>query len=227
MKKQMLTLMLALVLICGCAVHTFAAETVDLQKPGSITLVLEWENEPLDGGGLTMYRVGDIALLDGDYVFVPVEQLADSGVSLEKLDDDELPVILGELSKRKGIEPVTAAISEGSALFADVLPGLYVVTQEADQIMEGFAALRPFLMSLPVHADGQYQYDITAYPKVPLETEPTEPTVPSEPTKPTEPDLPQTGQMNWPVPALAVGGLLFVALGLVLRCSKDRKRHES
>ncbi|MCD8017514.1 MAG: hypothetical protein LUE97_06945 [Oscillospiraceae bacterium] len=39
-----------------------------------------------------------------------------------------------------------------------------------------------------------------------------------------EPDIPQTGQLNWPVPLLAVCGLLLFALGWVLKCGKKESR---
>ncbi|MBR5309911.1 MAG: Cna B-type domain-containing protein [Oscillospiraceae bacterium] len=40
---------------------------------------------------------------------------------------------------------------------------------------------------------------------------------PVVPQKPAEPQLPQTGQLWWPVPALAFGGILFIALGMILK----------
>lgn len=54
-------------------------------------------------------------------------------------------------------------------------------------------------------------------------TDPSAPTTPSEstePTKPTEPDkptLPQTGQLWWPVPLMAIAGLVLFLLGWLRR----------
>lgn len=51
-------------------------------------------------------------------------------------------------------------------------------------------------------------------------TEPTVPSDPSDPTKPTEPDkptLPQTGQLWWPVPLMAIAGLVLFLLGWLRR----------
>ena len=56
-------------------------------------------------------------------------------------------------------------------------------------------------------------------------TEPTEPEVPTEPTEPTEPPpppppppphLPQTGQLNWPIPVMAMMGCAMFVLGVFL-----------
>ena len=53
------------------------------------------------------------------------------------------------------------------------------------------------------------------------DTEPTEPTEPSQPTEPTNPTdtprLPQTGQLWWPVPILAMSGFVLLLLGWLRR----------
>lgn len=56
-------------------------------------------------------------------------------------------------------------------------------------------------------------------------TNPSNPNKPSNPSKPDVPKLPQTGQLNWPVPVLAAGGLCLLLLGRVLWGGK-RGRHE-
>ena len=71
-------------------------------------------------------------------------------------------------------------------------------------------------------------YDVDASPK-PLQpqpsepTTPTEPSKPSEPTEPTEPYLPQTGQLKWPIPVLAIIGMVFLLAGLLVLL-RSRKR---
>ena len=59
--------------------------------------------------------------------------------------------------------------------------------------------------------------------RLPAQPEPTEPPKPTEP-KPTEPSLPQTGQTNWPVPLLAVCGLVLIMMGGVMRSGKRDER---
>ena len=60
-------------------------------------------------------------------------------------------------------------------------------------------------------------------------TEPTTPsTGPTEPTEPTEPgggDSPQTGQLNWPVPVMAIGGVFCLCLGMYFS-AKGKKEEE-
>ena len=81
-------------------------------------------------------------------------------------------------------------------------------------------------MSLPQWQNDGYVYDLTASPKVPLVPEPTEPTVPTEPTDPTDPWLPQTGQLNWPIPLMAVSGLALFMAGCILCFGRKKERYE-
>ncbi len=121
----------------------------------------------------------------------------------------------------------------GWVKFAPLEPGLYVVTQRRSQQSAGFDAIQPFLISLPRWENEGYVYDLNATPKVPLvpgETLPCPPTKPTEPTTPPPtdpPGLPQTGQLNWPVPVLAVLGMTLFVLGWALRISSGRNRHET
>lgn len=54
---------------------------------------------------------------------------------------------------------------------------------------------------------------------------PDNPNTPDGPDTPDSPDLPQTGQLNWPVPVLAVFGLVLLSAGWYLRFEKKRDDH--
>lgn len=227
MMKRMIPMLLIVLAACSLVISAMAAEIPDLERPGSITFLMDWEGEPLNSGSLSLYQVGQAAEMEGVYTFTLIEALADSGVSLEDLHDAALPGTLAALAEERSLTPVTAPITDGQAVFTDVMPGLYLVTQP--EACEGFAPINAFLISLPQYEQEAYIYDLTAYPKVPLETVPTEPTESTEPTEPTQPtsptdptDLPQTGQNNWPVPVMALSGLALAALGVIL-CAGKRK----
>ena len=222
MKKRLFPLILALVFSLSLSV--LAHEVPDLTQNGTITFEIQWQGEPLDGGELAIYRVGDVVESDGNYGFSLIDRLADSGLSLENPDDPALARKLSELAAEAELEPLTAPIEDGEACFVDVAPGLYVVVQT--QACDGFAELNPFLISMPRYENETYVTDVVAKPKVPLETEPTEPE-PTRPTEPTPPSLPQTGQLNWPVPLLAALGLLFFTLGWALCFGRKRTADET
>ena len=227
MYKRIPALLAALLVLLALAVPVCAQELPDPQMTGSLTLWMAFDGDPLEGGSLTLYRVGDISFSDGNAGFSLVEALSD-GPELSNLDNPNLARTLAELAQRRGLTPLTAQIEKGSAAFFPLTPGLYVVTQSRLQATEGFDAIQPFLISLPRWEEGAYVYDLTAAPKVPLvpqETEPTEPPPPTEPVPPGDPDLPQTGQLNWPVPVLAVLGMTFFLAGWALCRNSGRKDH--
>lgn len=213
MKHKFFALLLSAVLLLSMRMTVFAHEVPDLSQNGSITFLVNWEGEPVDGGEFRLYRAGDIQEDDGNYNFVLVKELADKDVSLDRLDDPALAAKLAQLTRNAGIKPVSAPVAEGKAVFKDVEPGLYVVVQS--KACPGFSKMNPFLISMPHYSNGVYETEVVAMPKVPMQTEPTEPG-PTEPTKPKDPELPQTGQLNWPIPLLASAGLVFFALGWYL-----------
>ena len=222
MKKRIITGLMVLLLVGSLTVS--AHEVPDLTRNGTITFRLDWEGEPLTGGTLTMYRVGDVAEDDGNYSFTAVPTLP--GVVLDDLNDPALAAALVAAAENVELESVTASVEDGEAVFTDLAPGLYVVHQE--KAAEGFSPLSPFFISMPRFRDGTYEYEITADPKVSLEPEPTEPTQPkpTEP-KPPVPSLPQTGQLNWPVPILAAAGFGLFLTGGLLCSGRKKEKHEN
>lgn len=222
--RKKLTVLLAALLALGLCGRTYAAQLPDPDRRGSIVFAMDFDGVPLEGGSLAMYRVGEIAERNGDYGFACVSGI--ENIPLDDLDDPALAAVLAEAAEQAGLEPVTAAITGGEARFGDVEPGLYVAVQHPGEETPGYAPIDPFLMSLPRWQDGVYAYDLTASPKVPLEPAPTEPDQPTEPTRPTEPNLPQTGQLNWPIPLMAVSGLALFMTGCILCFRRKRERYE-
>ena len=228
MYKRIASLLTALAALLLLAVPISAQELPDPQQLGSLTLWMAFDGRPLDSGSLTLYKVGELSVTDGDAGFIPIRELAD-GPAWTDLDDPGLARNLAALAKNRNLPAIREEILMGWVTFAPLEPGLYVVTQQPSQATEGFDAIHPFLISLPRWENGSYLYDVTAAPKVPLVPEETSPPPPTEPTTPPPdpPDLPQTGQLNWPVPVLAVLGMSFFLLGWALFFVSGRKQHEA
>ena len=225
MKKRILSMLAVLLLLGSVALTAFASEIPDLTKNGSITFTMDWENKPLNSGSLSIYRVGIIAADKSLYHFELIDALKDSTLSLEKVDDPNLAKDLAILALKKNLTEIKTHIKNGKAVFSNVAPGLYVVMQNAEDASNGFAPINPFLISIPRYENGVYELDVTADPKVPFESIPTDPTKP-KPTKPTGPTLPQTGQLNWPVPLLAVSGVALFAVGWILFSGRKKDDYE-
>ena len=214
MKNRILSFLFAVVLVHSLALTGYANHPVpDLSKNGSITFAMNLEDVLLDGGSMNLYKVGDIAEEDGNYSFRLVEKLRDADVDLSKVTDPNVANQLVAAAQKAELTAITAPIVKGTATFVDLSAGLYVVWQADSDATEGFSPIQPFLISIPKFQNGEYILDVLANPKVPLETEPTEPTMPPPPPPP---NLPQTGQLNWPIPVMAILGCVLFALGLIL-----------
>lgn len=123
---------------------------------------------------------------------------------------------LAEYAERQSLSGTEVNIDgSGNAVFLNLELGLYLIVQK--EAAEGYEAVVPFLVSVPINENGIYLYDVDASPKIELKTAgtTTPPAVPPSDT-PDSP-LPQTGQLNWPVPVMAVIGLLLFSAGWMLR----------
>lgn len=218
MKKHLKSL-LALLLLAYLPLSAAAHPVPDEQKDGhcSITVTMTYQGKALPGGTLALYKVGDVAEEDGNYSFVPVEAIRED---MPQFGDIQSPELAGELLKLESkLTPVTALPQkvgeDGKVTFSSLPFGLYLAVQKTAPA--GYGKTEPFLVSLPYLYEGEYQYNVASQPKTDLEREvPTKPTSPAtSPTFPGGKKLPQTGQLWWPVPVLACGGLGCIVVGLI------------
>lgn len=222
--KQLAALVPALCLVLSLSLTAFAHDVPDLTRLGSITITTRRGDTVVKGGSLTIYYVGEVAENDGNYTFQPSGDFASCGESFEDLSAaGAIAARLKSFAEEGAVAGfATKEIGQDGAVTFDSLPlGLYLVVQH--RAAPGYAKLEPFLVSLPYMDNGTYVYDLSANPKTGLEQEP-EPTAPPA-TKPTDPSLPQTGQLMWPVPLMAVTGMFFFAAGWVLFRGR-RKEYE-
>ena len=219
--RKYLRSLLALLLLLELPLSAAAHPVPDAQKDGhcSITVTMTHRGKALPGGTLALYKVGDVAEEDGNYSFVPVEAIRED---FAQFGDIQSPELAGELLKLESkLTPVTALPQkvgeDGKVTFSSLPFGLYLAVQKTAPA--GYGKTEPFLVSLPYLYEGEYQYDVASQPKTDLEREvPTKPTSPAtNPTFPGGKKLPQTGQLWWPVPVLACGGLGCIVVGLFRR----------
>ncbi len=223
--NQLSAIVLSAVLLFSMSLTAYAHDVPDMNRLGSITITTRKGDTIVKGGTMTIYRVGEVVENDGNYTFQPTGEFASCGESFEDLDDAEAIASRLKTFADDGDIPGMATKeigSDGSVTFDSLPLGLYLVVQH--KAAPGYAKLAPFLVSLPYMDDGEYKYELAARPKPDLEQEP-EPTDPP-PTKPTDPSLPQTGQLWWPVPVLAVAGMAFFTVGWVLFVNKGKKHEE-
>lgn len=223
MKNKILSFLLVLSLLSMAAVNASAAHPApDLTDNGSLTFLMELDGVPLDDGKLNLYKVGEITDEDGNFFFRLIDGRK---IFLSEEIDQILAEEMLTLAKSAGLTKLSVTIEEGKAVFTDLPVGLYVVWQDAVDATEGLSAIQPFLISVPRFQNGTYELDVLAKPKNAPEAVPTEPTTPPSTTTPDE-ELPQTGQLNWPVPAMALAGALLFVFGWILCIREKRISHE-
>lgn len=210
MKRKLITLLMALLLLTRVPVPARAEAGIDMSRKGSITVSMHFGQEPVSGGSLTMYRVAQVREDDGNYSFQLSGEFAAYPGSIADLNAPELAQSLAEYGK--DFTGITETVDKtGRARFEDLEPGLYLFVQK--DAAEGYSTVAPFLVSLPYRSGDTYVYDVDAGTKMELEKEPT----PTEPPEKPGDKLPQTGQLWWPVPLLVMAGLTFLVVGFLRR----------
>lgn len=183
---------------------------------GSIRLRLVCGGEAVGGGSVKLYRVGEAA--GEKYGLSP--EFSGSGADLSKLSDPAAAATLAEYARTRNIPGQTQPVDEaGTVRFAPLETGVYLIVQ--DESSPGYEPVLPFLVTIPLMVGERVCYDIDASPKVALTPDPT------TPTAPTDPWLPQTGRLNWPVPAMAAAGALLFGAGGILRFGKRKNPRTS
>lgn len=228
MRKRILSLILALVLLSAFPLSVRALEVPDSDRRGSISIAMLYQEEPVPGGTLTLYRVADVVNNGGGFTFRYTADFDGCSIALEKLYSAGLPEELADIARTSKLTGTTLTVDpQGEVLFSDLEIGLYLIVQE--EAASGYKKVNPFLVSVPYYDGARYIYDVDTAPKnLPgLEAEPTEPTKPTDPSEPTDPKLPQTGQTKWPIPVMAVVGMLLITAGLCMFISGKKRDHEA
>lgn len=220
--KKAVSLLLALMLLCGLPLTVYAHDVPQERNDCSIEVIVRYNGENISGGTLTAVHVGYVDEKDGNYFFsrvldhVRLDDVQTAGAASDLLE------FYNHNKTNYDFYQQTVNVIEGKGTFHGLSTGLYLIIQET--AADGYSKLNAFLVSVPYLENGAYQYHVTASMKSELEREP-EPTDPA-PTEPDDPELPQTGQLNWPIPLLAVSGLVLFTAGWVLRFGRKKEHYE-
>ena len=216
--KRMLTLLIALSVLFMMPLSAYAHDVPMDTSDCSIEVIVRYDGKNVNGGTLTAIRIGYVDENDGNYFFrqeltdIRLEDIGTSGAA------DVQAKFYKENKSKYSFYTQTQSVKDGKATFDDLATGLYLITQS--KAAKGYSKMDPFLVAVPYLENGEYQYDVTALIKSELKREP-EPTK-APPSSSSGSKLPQTGQLNWPVPFMAVAGLTVFAVGWVLYFGKKR-----
>ena len=215
--RRLLALAAALFCLAAASGAVLAIGTADTEAPCSLTVSCIYNGTPVEGMALRLYRVADISpsgtyTLTGAYSGsgVPLDALGDAAHHRETVS--ALARFIGENALLPDAETLTDA--EGNAVAGSLHTGLYLLCADTLPVPGGEYACESALLSLPGRdeAEENWLYAQTVFPK--LSYTAVKPT-------PDPGDLPDTGMLQWPVPALALAGVALLAAGLRLCRRKD------
>ena len=147
--------------------YAAAIPTPDVARIGSISVTMRdsKSKEVVPGGEFTMYKVAEAKSVGLDWSFEYTDDFAgcssDLGADLdEKLADDIATYI-----KAKSIGGKAASIGDtGKVTFDKLSIGLYLLVQT--EAANGYTAVKPFLVSIPLKSGAELIYDVDATPKM-------------------------------------------------------------
>ena len=226
MKHRIWSLLAVLLVLFHCVIAVGAASSEEGSH--SIEIAVQYGGKPIRDGALTAILIG---YADQDlFRNILTDQEISAPASRETAD--AMQAFYYKNNRKYDFYEQTADIKDGTAQFSQLRTGLYLIIQKDHHASAGFYPLNGFLVSIPWWDGTGYQYDVrvaakTSPDRIPPETPDTEETPGQTATPPTEPEetvpeLPQTGQLSWPVPAMAVCGMLLFAIGWWLYTA-DRK----
>lgn len=233
-KKRFIALLLvAVALLCQVT-----AGAVDLTKKGSIELTIQnGKGSPVNQVEVTLYQVGSVYTENNNLYFEALEGLGDvelNGLTAAK-NQETAKALLEKVEDMDGIDSWEGKTGrDGAVFFGNLEMGVYLAAQTNYNV--NYLDFEPFLVYLPAtSADGsEWESEIQAVPKVEArpdeepdpepepEPEPVpDPDIPLDPGDPgvliPEPEvpttLPQTGMLMWPIPLMAMAGLVLFAAG--------------
>ena len=154
-----------------CLLLLMPIRCVAAENRGTIRLQMAYNGNAVAGGSVVLYNV---TTCHGE------------------MDPKELAAYV----KKMGLPGEQKQIdSTGTVTFENLPSGIYLLIQKNSA--EGYLAMKPFCISLPMSVNGQMMYEIDASPKL----------------QPKD-KLPQTGQIIWPAWAFIGFGLAFIGIGL-------------
>ena len=226
--KRFISIFVIVLLLCSVPVPAFAQEVPQERDDCSIEVLFTYDGKPIDGGSLTVVRVGYVDTDGLNYYFS--QEI--TGEHLEDLESTVAPNIQADFyySNKDSYEFYTQTqdIVEGVAKFTDLSTGLYLVIQET--ATTGYHMQNPFLVAVPYMQDGVYQYNITAKFKSGLEQGRIQGQIIFKPPHidivPPGENLPQTGLLQWPIPVLFVAGFALLIIGSRLCVTNKRECYE-
>ena len=169
LRRRLAALLLMLCLLAAGALPALATSAnirlVDASgnpATGTIRVALydSAKDKALSGGQLTLYRVAEVKRKNGDLSFEYCGDFYGCGIALGDLTDSTLADQLLEYMPQGARGTTKTVDADGNAAFEDLELGLYLIVQS--KASNGYAPIKPFLVSLPMAENGKWNYEVDA-----------------------------------------------------------------
>ena len=150
-------------------------------EPAHLTIIMSYNNEPLEGQTVAIARVAELKKEGGKIVFGITEEFADTNADFSDITNDvdkniAIAALLHTYAKTNNLERDTAlSDANGEATFTNITPGLYLVVQMEEH--EKDHRIAPYLVMAPTahpYNSEAWEYNVKMKPKterVPVEGE--------------------------------------------------------
>lgn len=210
-RRILILILLVVISISYSKIQVYAESSVlDMNKKGSITILLKDKDKILTEGEFTLYQIADIVEIDGNLKFQYTNGFENCGISLENLDESKLAEEFEKKISKHSYKTVQNVNEKGKIEFADLQMGLYLLVQTKE--ISGYQKINSFLVSVPIKEGNKWNYNINAVPKMGIVTS-IDIETPSRPADSIPATLPQTGQLKWPIPILSIMGIVLFMTG--------------
>ena len=213
-------------LICLFLFSSYGREVMaepQLVQNGNVQITMKDEESQkmIAGGTFTCMNVGTLEIEEGELNWKFTKAFAESGLDMNEIQTEAFAESLWKYAQSQSMDGITKKIdANGSVRFENIPSGIYLMVQR--KAAEGYYKVRPFVVTIPVQEENGWCYDVDASPK--MEKIKKKSDVPENPKVPEKGQkLPQTGQLNWPVPVLAISGMLLFITGWKIRNAEDEK----
>ena len=159
---------LILMLAAAAALPVFAESIQDFdpEKPCSLNVTLTTEDgQKAAGAEVMLYQIASAARAGDGFAYTWTEPFAACGLSLENPESAKLASDLFAYVQKQNITGTSLFTNEnGVARFENLKAGVYLATEYGDT--GEFAAIKPFLVTLPRVSENEIFYHTNAMPKV-------------------------------------------------------------
>ena len=158
-----------ILMIAAMAAMPVFAENIsefDPEHPCTLNVTLTTEDgQKAAGAEVMIYQIADAVVSDGEFRYEWTEPFKDCGFSLNRLESALLAGDLYDYAQKQNIKGTSLFTNvNGAARFENLRAGLYLASEYGDT--GEFAAIKPFLVTLPRVSGEEIFYQTNALPKV-------------------------------------------------------------